>query len=138
MATTDLSLFDCKSLRDVVSTDVDLESPITGDPTRDDKTREKWQRLIDQLLEWQSAPSQLDDEGVDPPSGETIRRAIVLLQALRNGQEAVPDSVVPDPNGGIVVERREKDVSEVFYVWDNGTVEYCRFQEARLVERRPY
>lgn len=137
MATADLSPFDCKSLRDVVSTDVDLELPITGAPARDDTAREKWPRLIDQLLEWYSDPSQLDDEGVDPPTEGTIRQAIVLLQALKNGQKAAPDSVVLDPNGGIVIERREKGVSEVFHVWDDGTLEYCRFQDARLVERRP-
>lgn len=135
MATTELSPFVSASLRDVVSTDVDLESPMTGDCRRDDQSQNKWQRLIDQLLEWYSDPSQLDDEGVEPPTRETIRRAILLLQALSDDGVTPPDSVVPDPNGGIVIERREKDVSEVFHVWDNGTLEYRRFQGTHLVER---
>ena len=95
-----------------------------------------WQSLIDTLLEWDSTPSELDDEGVEPPTKETIRRAILLLQSLRDHGEAALDSVAPDPNGGIVLERRKNNVSEVFHVWDNATTEYCRFQGARLVERR--
>lgn len=131
MATAEWSHSVSPSSRDVVSTDVDLASSITGD-----RAREKWQLLIDQLLKWCYDPSQLDDEGVESPNRETIVTAIRLLLALKNDKVTPPDSVVPDPNGGIVIERREMDVCEVFHVWDDGTLEYRRFQGARLIERQ--
>ena len=135
MPATKSSASICPSLPNVVPTNADTESPVTPDYGREDAVREAWQKLIDhRLIEWGRNPSQIEDEGIEPPTGQTIRLAIELAQALRDAGSP-PHSVVPDPNGGIVFERREKDVSEVFHVWDDGTVEYCGFQGARLVER---
>jgi hypothetical protein len=86
---------------------------------------------------WLRDPSQLQDEGIEPPSGTVIRLSMDLAENYRDRGLPAPDSVVPDPNGGIVFERREGDVSEVFHVWDDGTVEYMLFEGARLVERNP-
>jgi hypothetical protein len=58
-----------------------------------------------------------------------------MAQVFRDKGFTPPDSVVPDPNGGIVFERRAQEMSEVFHLWDDGTVEYRRFQSTRLVER---
>ena len=136
MPTTKSTPFMSVSLGDAVPTHVDAESPITRDHDREDVAGETWQTFIDQqLIEWGREPSQIEDEGIEPPSRGTIQQAVLLAQSLRDAGFTPPDSIVPDPNGGIVFERREKDVSEVFHVWDDGTVEYCGFQGARLVER---
>lgn len=125
------------SIVEAVQTNIDADAPVTCDFERDDESREKWQNLIDQkLIEWGRDPSQFDDEGVEPPSREIIRLAIELAEHFRDDGLTPPDSVVPDANGGIVFERRESDVSEVVHVWDDGTVDYQRFQGTRLVERR--
>ena len=137
MPATEASPFISRALANAVSTNVDTESPITRDYGRADEAREKWQRLIDYtLLEWLIDPSQVDDEGIEPPTYDTICQAINLAQAFRNADMMPPDSVVPDPNGGIVFERREQDVCEVLHVWDDGTVEYRVFQGARLAARQ--
>ncbi len=47
-----------------------------------------------------------------------------------------PTSVVPDVNGGIVFERRENGITEVFHVWEDNTLEYQCFEGTHLVERR--
>jgi hypothetical protein len=60
-----------------------------------------------------------------------------LAEKFRDEGLPVPDRIVPDPNGGIVFERREGDVSEVIHVWDNGSVEYIRFHGTQLAERQP-
>jgi hypothetical protein len=100
--------------------------------------RQAWQHLIDyRLINWGSHPNQLADVGVDPPSRETIDRAISLAKRFQERGFPPPDSVVPDANGGIVFERREQDIAEVLYVWDDGTAEYQRFQGTELVERSP-
>lgn len=121
------------SLVNAVSTDADNPATLTDDKV----SREKWRRLIDdQLVEWERDPLQLKDEGIDPPRPETIQRAIGLAQSWQTKGFAPPDSIVPDPNGGIVFERRENDVIERFHLWDDDTVEYLQFKGARLVVRR--
>jgi hypothetical protein len=107
------------------------------DDERQRDARERWQDAIDhKLIEWSRAPSPLEDVGVDPPTKETIQRAIRLAETFRDEGFPAPESVVPDPNGGIVFERREGEVAEVCHLWDDGTTEYQRFEGARLVERR--
>ena len=136
MPTTESNLYISPLLVEAVRTDVDTESPLTNGHSRDDQLAGDWQSLIDhKLIEWGRDPSQLDDEGVESPTGETIQLTIKLAQSLRDAGLAPPDSVVPDPNGGMVFERRESDVSEVFHVWNDGSVEYSCFQGTRLVER---
>jgi hypothetical protein len=107
------------------------------DDERQRAARESWQDAIDRkLIEWGRTPSPLEDIGVDPPTKETIQRAIRLAEVFRDEGLPGPESVVPDPNGGIVFERREGDVAEVCHLWDDGTTEYQRFEGTRLVERR--
>jgi hypothetical protein len=108
---------------------------------RDDEwrraAREGWQEIIDRkLIEWGRDPARLEDEGVEPPTKETLQRAIHLAEAFRDEGLPNPNSVVADPNGGIVFERRERNMSEVFHLWDDGSMEYQRFEGTRLVERR--
>lgn len=104
----------------------------------DDKSKQEWQQLIDyRLVEWGCSSDPWDDEGVDPPSPETITRAIELAQRFQAQGLPAPDSVVPDANGGIVFERREQGISEVLHIWCDGTAEYQQYQGARLVDRTP-
>ena len=107
------------------------------DDGADRAAREGWQEIIDRkLIDWGSDPSPLEDEGVEPPTRETLRRAIRLAETLRDEGLPHPNGVVPDPNGGIVFERRERHTSEEFYLGEDGSVEYRRFEGTRLVERR--
>jgi len=120
-----------------VGTSADTESPVTREDTADTDARDRWQRLNDhELTEWALDPTKFDD-GIEPPSEQIIHQAIALAENFRDQGLPAPDSVVPDPNDGIVFERRENGVSEAFHVWDDGTVDYQRFQGTRLVERRP-
>ena len=74
-----------------------------------------WQRVIDhKLIEWGWNTREFDEEGVEPPSREIVRLAIDLAERFRDAGFPAPDSVVPDPNGGIVFERRENGLTEVF------------------------
>lgn len=114
----------------VVTTNADNDSPITG------KHKEEWQAFIDsQLVEWGRRPEQFADEGVEPPASAAVQRAIRWVQVSIVNNELPPDSAVLDANGGIVFERREGNVSEVFHVWDDGAMEYRRFDGTHLAER---
>lgn len=136
MATTRPRLFISPSINDAVQSNNDAQSLAMRDVERERECCERWQELIDhKLIEWGRDPGQFDDEGVEPPSGEIIRLAIQLAEGFKAAGFPPPDSLVPDPNGGIVFERRESDLSEVYHVWEDGTVEYQCFHGTQLVER---
>ena len=124
------------SLIKAVPTRIDTEAPVTRDGNRDHAGRAKWQTLIDQkLMEWLRDPSQLEDDGVDAPDGAIIRLSIDLAEQYRDDGRPAFDSIVPDPNGGIVFERRENDITEVIHVWGDGTIERQLFDGSQLIER---
>ncbi len=120
----------------VVSTNADTQLPVMSIEAGFQAARTAWQRLIDfSLIEWGRDPDRFTDEGVEAPDGQIIALAIAVAERYRDQGYAAPDSVVPDPNGGIVFERRENGSSEVIHVWDDGHVEYMRFEGTRLVAR---
>lgn len=98
----------------------------------------EWQQLIDEkLMKWLRDSGELEDDGVDPPSGTILRLAIDYAEACRDEWVAPPQSIVPDGSGGIVFERGEGTLSEKIHFWDDGTVEYLQFQGSRLAVRAP-
>jgi hypothetical protein len=99
---------------------------------------EEWQEFIEKLQDGERDPSQLADDGMDAPTHATIARAIALAQAYRDAGLPRPTSIVTDPNRGIVFERRDKEVFEVIHLWHDGSAEYRRFHNARLVERSKF
>jgi hypothetical protein len=120
----------------VVATGADTSSPASIAMALEDPLRNGWQDLIDsKLIKWLQDPTQLGDEGSDPPAGKILRLAIDYAEKFRDELLAPPTSVVPDANGGIVFERRQDNISEVFHFWDDGALEYLRFQGTKLVER---
>jgi hypothetical protein len=119
-------------------TGIDADAPLSRARSCDVNARVLWQHVIDQtLMAWLRDPSQLDDDGIDPPNGTIIRLSMDLAENFRDRGLPAPDSVVPDPNGGIVFQRREGNVSEEFHVWEDASVEYLRFEGTQLVERHP-
>jgi hypothetical protein len=117
-------------------TGADIVSPVTIEEAHDAEFREAWQDLIDRkLIKWLHDPMQLSDEGIEPPTGTILRLAIDYAEKFRDELLAPPSNVVPDPNGGIVFERRQGEFTEVFHFWDDGTLEYQRFVGTNLVER---
>ena len=82
-------------------------------------------------------PNPLEDEGFEAPTATISRLSLDLAERFCEEGLPAPDSIVPDPNGGVVFERREGDVSEVLHVWDDGSVEYMRFHGTQLAERQP-
>jgi hypothetical protein len=96
-----------------------------------------WQQIIDdKLIEWGRNPASLYEDGLEAPLPQVVRRAIEFARAVAGAGYPPPTSVVPDPNGGIVFERKENGQTEEYHFWDDETVDYCRFEGTRLVERR--
>jgi hypothetical protein len=100
-------------------------------------TDEGWERMIDnKLIEWGRDPSQLDEEGTVSPSKQTIQFAIFFAGMLRNTGMPAPTRVVPDAHGGIVFEFHEKDLNVTFRLSADISLEYCAFENCRLVQRQ--
>ncbi|MHB1038250.1 MAG: hypothetical protein ACYC35_27830 [Pirellulales bacterium] len=137
MPATDSSRFLSPSPIEPVWTNVDAATPFSRDAAREAADHSAWQQLIDhKLIEWGRDPDAIEDEGVDAPTRATVCSAIELAKTLGAAGLPAPGSVARDPNGGIVFEFCEKNVTEVFYVWDDGTIEYQKFEGSRLIERR--
>lgn len=122
-------------IQTAVPTGADKVLPATVD-TRS-RWRTAWQELIDtKLLVWLREPEQLDDDGVDAPSQKILRLALDYAELFRDDGLPPPSSIVPDPTGGIVFERRQNGASEFFHFWDDGTIDFQLFHGTRLIQRR--
>ena len=93
--------------------------------------------LQDRLLKWVTHPEEFVEEGLTPPTRETIELAIQhVLKPLSESGRVPPSHVVPDAHGGIVFERRENGDFESIHVHADGHIEFCVFHDGRLVDRQ--
>jgi hypothetical protein len=116
-------------------TSADVNAPLSSE--MHENRREGWNKVIDgYLIEWGYNRNALKDEGIEPPTKEAMEQAFRWVQKCQAHGMALPTSVVIDPNGGIVFERRRNDVTEAMHFWDDGSVEYMRFVGNQLAERR--
>ncbi len=106
--------------------------------THEPAAHDKWQAMIDYRLDqWESDPSQLDDDEMPSASRDTIRLAIRVAKQLRDNGSPAPTRIVPDAHGGIVFEREAGSVFESIRISAGGSAEYCGFEDCRMVQRAP-
>jgi hypothetical protein len=100
---------------------------------------ESWKNLIDhKLIEWGRDPSVLDEEGTISPSKQTIQFAIALAWMWHNMGLPAPTRIVPDAHGAIVFEFHQPNISEVFRLTPDISLEYCVFDSFHLVQRQVF
>lgn len=110
------------------------DSSLAATASERDKNRRGWQRIIDEkLIEWGRDPKQLEDDDLIPPSRDVISLASRLAIALRDQDCPPPSSVVPNGDGGIVLERSQGPEAVTYEVYDDGTVEYTLYNDCRVV-----
>ena len=80
----------------------------------------------------------LDEDGLEVPSIETIRRANQIARRLDPMIGVSELRGVPDAHGGIVLERRCGNLFESIRVSADGTAERCVFDNGRLDLRQPW
>lgn len=101
-----------------------------------DSDRQSWQRVIDQQLqEWQRDPSQLEDEGVEPPSLEVLPLVVEVAAALRDHGVEPPLRVLPNGEGGVVFEWRDTPYFWSLEVEQTGSLNLSIFRNSRLISR---
>ena len=97
---------------------------------------EDWRRLLDRLAEWQLSAGKTDEDDLQNPVDVAIDNARLLLTALRDAGLPQPDRVVPDGEGGVVLEQTAGDTVQRVEFSAQGHVEHVVFQDCKLVSRR--
>lgn len=128
-------LFISEQISQAVRTGVDAELPVTKEYGREHGARQAWDAIDEQLIGWGCDPHQLDEDGTQTPSGETIALAIQLATALARQGSAPPTRVVPDVRGGIVFELIRPGRMETIHVHADTRIEYRRIENQKVVAR---
>ena len=98
--------------------------------------RQRWQYVIDHyLLKWAKNPTELEDEGIIPPSEEVIQRSCQVAGELREAGLPGPDRVAATGDGGIVFVRQTGPLLSSLEVAADGSVEVTFFRDCHLVSR---
>ena len=97
-----------------------------------------WDRIIDgKLIEWGGAADDFEVDGLVPPSGTSISVALRLVKRLRKNDWPLPSGIIPDGEGGIVVENRHDPLYQRIEIDDQGRASLVTFHACQLVERVP-
>lgn len=117
------------------------ESSIATEPRS--TSDQAWAQCVDALRKAWKDPSVIEDGRVTPPTRNVIEAAIQWLRELReHAPLAPPTLIVPEPGGGIIIERRERtttgdDVAVELTLYNHGEAEQTIYRNGRLVEMFP-
>lgn len=122
---------------DALTESVQVEKTPLSDSDLKKINAEGWRRTINEpLIDWGRDPSQLEDEGIDPPSREIVTRASQFAMFLRDQNVAPPDRVIPNGDGGIVFKRSVGEYLETIEIGADGSIEIIVFRESEIVTRQ--
>jgi hypothetical protein len=120
----------------VVESSAAGDDELAGSERHRESSRREWERIINEyLVEWGRDPSQLEDEGVTPPSLEIITLASKIAMELRDRCCPPPLRVVPDGEGGIAFEQRSGDFFLSLNLLHDRSIELETFKNCQLQSR---
>lgn len=95
-----------------------------------------WQRVIDGVLaEWGRKQQIRDEDGIEWPAAAVVEAARRLASSLQNQGLCPPTRVVPNGEGGLVFEYQHARELQTIEIEADGTIEVCRFKDAKLINR---
>lgn len=98
----------------------------------------KWEQIDSQFKEWLSHPLEEDEDGYVSPSIVSIKLASKFLDAFTTNSLPVPNWVVTNGDGGIVINFESTDHKMAIEFDESGTQELRIFVNHRLVERTQF
>lgn len=136
--TTEQALWSYEITQTAPQTSVANESSLAITHQERGAARHAWADIIDlKLVEWGRNPDQLEEEELLPPSRAAIDSAVRIAMTFRDCGVYAPNRVVPDGDGGIVLERWSGSFSESFEIFSDGQIEYVSCRDHHVVERLP-
>ncbi len=93
----------------------------------------RWDLALNRLIEFSELPAAPDEDGNLHPSRKAIYGTWKLLELLRD--KGLPDTIVLDGEGGIVMELFRGLSAERFEINLDGCCEWLHFDNCRLVSR---
>ena len=100
--------------------------------------RRAWDDVVDRwLIPWGNGQVDIDDDLL-PPTARSIRVAAALCHRFRDAGERPPTVVLPDGDGGVLLERRAGRASTQVTVLKDGDVERAEYDEAGFVHAALY
>lgn len=104
--------------------------------------RARWQSVIDRgLVEWATdfGRRRLEADGLRPPTTASLQLAVEIVYRLRDNNNPPPCPpplrIVPNGEGGLVMEWVFGDNSMSVEIGEEGTAETLTFESGRLVAR---
>jgi hypothetical protein len=95
-----------------------------------------WQAwLDDKLSDWERNPAQFDEEGFAPPSKMSLEKASQIARNWRDRTWEAPERIVPNGEGGIVLEWRAGPDAETVEIDAIGEVETISYRDCRVRHR---
>jgi hypothetical protein len=105
-------------------------------PSMSDQHQVRWQQSLDCLIRFGMQRGRIDEDDLEWPSRQSLERAYECLKSMRDEEKVnLPDSIVPDGEGGIVLEREAGALTERLEIAAGGAIEYLVFQDCQLVHR---
>jgi hypothetical protein len=123
-------------LPSTVSTAAAQSDTLASDIAQLGLNRDRWQEVIDtKLIDWGRNPDQLAEVELIPPSRDAVRVAVRIAGWMRSADRPPPSRVVPDGDGGIVMERWEGVASEAIEIDRIGHAQYVYVRDHHVVKR---
>lgn len=97
-------------------------------------TSTSWNSCQAVLQRWIGEVGTWDEDGLVPPSKQTIQFAMKLIGRLRGMEFECPTRVVPDGEGGLVFERRNSTSFKAIRVRSDDIIEFYNFQDSQLID----
>lgn len=95
-----------------------------------------WSTVARKVASWLLDPPSVDDEDLIAPTRLAIESAEIMFSFAEESNWALPSRVVPDGDGGIVLERHEGDVFWSVAIDDGGEVEIMLLDRGKVVGRK--
>lgn len=96
----------------------------------------EWKRVTDILRDWRGKQGLRDEDDIEWPGAAAIDLGQALAASLQTQGLRAPTRCVPNGEGGIVFEYQHERQLQTVEIESVGTVEICRFSDAKLTDRR--
>ena len=109
--------------------------PVIGSSGLLSSSEFQWGKAIQLLEAWLANPDQLEDVECRPPTGRAINEAIFFARHVGYDKpEAAPNIILPNRDGGVILERAIGSFAESIEINDDGTITYMILRNGHVEE----